>query len=242
MKKALMTSAVSALLLSSPLFAYWVVLKDGTRYDASAKPTIVAGKATVQLKNGQVIQVDATAIDVAKSEEVTRLGGGTVIGVEQRNTAPRQQSPLGSQIRLRRQQQQQMPAQGVPAPAAPPNVASGPLLGVDVSDKFERAYENVGIFEHKIIATGPRTLRADLTTDSEEKVFNAISATALLIVRNAGIGGVTIVEVDMFMKMTNGGTAGRFQMTRADADSLYRGGASPDRTQLQEYFIHKVLF
>jgi len=44
------------------------------------------------------------------------------------------------------------------------------------------------------------------------------------------------------MKMTNGGTAGRFHMTRADADALYAGGNSPDRTKLQDYFVRKVLF
>ena len=35
-----------------------------------------------------------------------------------------------------------------------------------------------------------------------------------LIVHNAGLNGVTIDEVDLFMKMTNGGTAGRFELTR----------------------------
>ena len=237
MKKILLLLAVCTL-VSPQLFAYWVVLKDGTRYEATAKPTISGGKATVTLKNGQVIQVAADAIDVAKSEEVTRLGGGTMLGTEQRLAPqPKPASSLGSQIRLRREQQQAT----APAPVAPPPV-TGPTLGGDVIEKFERAYENVGIFEHKITSTGAHVLRADMTADSEDKVFNAISATAFLIMRNAGLSGVTIDEVDMFMKTTNGGTAGRFHMTRADADALYVGGSSPDRTRLQEYFIRRVLF
>lgn len=244
MKKILILAAVS-ILVSSQLFGYWVVLKDGTRYETTAKPTVSGGKATFTLKsNGQVIEVGAEAIDTAKSEEVTRLGGATLIGVEQRPAQlPKQQSPLGSQIKLRGRQQQTQEQAG--APAAPAAVAPPPAystLGGDVLEKFERAYENVGIFEHKMSATGPHVLRADLTTDNEDTVFNAISATAFLINHNAGLTGVSIDEVDMFMKMTNGGTAGRFQMTRADADALYAGGNAPDRTRLQEYFLRKVLF
>ena len=239
MKKILLLLAV-ALFAAPPLFAYWVVLKDGTtRYEAVDKPVISGNRATIKLKNGQTIVVAADAIDVAKSEEVTRLGGGSLLGVEQRVTpAGKPASSLGSQIKLRRANQQQVPA---PATVAPPPVA-GPMLGTDVVDKFERAYENVGVFEHKLSATGARALRAELTVDSEEKVFNTISATAFLIIKNAGLSGVTIDEVDLFMKMTNGGAAGRFQMTRDDANALYAGGNAPDRTRLQQYFVGKVLF
>jgi hypothetical protein len=239
MKKILLL-LVASLLVSPQLFAYWVVLKDGTKYEATAKPVISNGRATVTLKNGQTIQVAAEAIDVAKSEEVTRLGGGSLLGLEQPLVpAAKQASSLGSQIKLRQQQQQQ--ATTTPAPAAPPPV-TGPVLPAEVVEKFERAYENVGIFEHKITSTGAHVLRADMTIDNEDKVFNAISATAFLMVKNAGLNSVTIDEIDMFMKMTNGGTAGRFQMTRADADSLYSAGKTPDRTKLQEYFVTKVLF
>src|SRR5437764_12441592 len=163
MKKILILFAASALVASSPLLAYWVVLKDGTRYESQAKPTVSAGKAMFSLKNGQVIQVAADAIDNAKSEEATSLGGGIIIAREQRPAAPaKTQSSLGSSIRLRRQLQPQPEQQATPPVAAP---APPSALGADVIDKFERAYENVGICEHKMPATGGRTLRADITTD-----------------------------------------------------------------------------
>src|SRR5437867_4880989 len=100
MKKTLLLLAF-LLLVSPQLFAYWVVLKDGTRYEAVSKPVISGGKATVTLKTGQVIQVAAEAIDVPKSEEVTRLGGGSLLGVEQMPVPSRTKaSSLGSQIKL----------------------------------------------------------------------------------------------------------------------------------------------
>jgi hypothetical protein len=242
MKKILLFAAV-VLLLSPPMFAasYWVVLRDGTKYEAAGKPVITNGRAIVTLKSGQTIQVAADQIDPVKSEEVTRLGGGSLLGVEQMPTPSQSKaSSLGSQIKLRREQQAAQPSTPLPTPAA--QAVTGPVLGNDVIEKFERAYENVGVFEHKITSTGAHVLRAEMTIDNEDKVFNAISATAFLIVKNAGLSSVTIDEVDMFMKMTNGGTAGRFQMTRADADTLYTDGKAPDRTKLQEYFVTKVLF
>jgi len=240
MKKILIALAAAAF-VSSPLAADWIVLRDGTRYETTGKLTITGNQATFTLKNGQLVQVAAEAIDRPKSEEATRLGGGRLLAIEQaQTTAAKPQPSLGSRIKLRTPQQVAAQENVIPTPV--PSPASASQLGTDVIAKFERAYENVGIFEHKLTALAGRTLRADLTTDNEEKVFNAISATAFLIVHNAGLTGVTIDQVDMYMKMTNGGTAGRFQMSRADADSLYSGGNSPDRAKLQEYFIKKVLF
>ena len=239
MKKILLL--LTAALAASPLAADWLVLRDGTRYEITGKVTITGNQATFTQKNGQMVQVPANAIDRAKSDEATRLGGGRLLAFEQAPpTAAKPQPSLGSRIRLRPAQPQ--PVQDAPVPTPVPAAPAGSLLGAEVVDKFERAYENVGIFEHKMSALPGRGLRADLTTDNEDKVFNAISATAFLIVHNAGLSGVTIEQVDMYMKMTNGGTAGRFHMTRADAETLYAGGNSPDRTKLQEYFVRKVLF
>lgn len=238
MKKILLLLA--AALVSSPLAADWIVLKDGTRYEITGKVSITGNQATFQLKNGQLVQVAAEAIDRARSDEATRLGGGKLLAVEiAPAAAPKPQPSLGSRIKLRPIQQQPAQETAVPTPVTP---ASSSQLGADVIANFERAYENVGIFEHTMTALPGRGLRADLTTDNEDKVFNAISATAFLIVHNAGLPGVTIDQVDMYMKMTNGGAAGRFHMTREDAGTLYANGTSPDRAKLVDYFIKKVLF
>ena len=118
-----------------------------------------------------------------------------------------------------------------------PVQTSGGALGSDVIEKFTRAFENVGIFEQKLTATGPHTLRAELTADSEDKVFNAISATSFLMVRNAGIPGAQVDMVELFMKTTTGGASGRFQMTRADAEAL-----DAKKMTKEEYFVRKVIY
>ena len=239
MKKTFTVAALAVAVATQLLAAsYWVVTKDGSRYEAKTKWTMVNGKAMITLVNGNVMALDPNTIDVAKSEEVTRLGGGSLLGVEQLNNAGSSKSSgLGSSIRLKKLPLQ--PAAAAPAAAAadmPQPSPPGTGLGADVISRFERAFENVGIFEHKLIPTGTNSLRADLTADNEEKVFNSLTATAFLMMHNAGIQGVKIDSVDLFLKTTTGGAAGRFHVTREDAQALESKTITP-----QAYFVLKVL-
>lgn len=241
MKKSL-TIAACTLLLAVPAFArYIVVLKNGTRYTAKQKWTVTNGKALVQLENGQSLQLDPALIDVAKSEQMTKIGlaSANVVDLNADIPAPKtEQGPsLGSQIKLRKQ-----PVQKVEEPAPKPNTTAAITPGAgtmpaSVIDKFQRAYENIGIYEHKVESNGGRSLRIELTADTEERVFNAISATSFLMVRNAGTAGVQIDMVELFMRQTTGGASGRFQMTREDAQAI-----DAKTTPIQEYFIRKVIY
>ncbi|HKB79110.1 MAG TPA: hypothetical protein VKH35_05290 [Thermoanaerobaculia bacterium] len=231
---------VAMLALSLPAFAtYFVIMKDGTQYRAKAKPTITKGVATFRLESGQMLRVDAGSIDFAKSDQTTKMGGGEILAVGGQSQAEttQQQPSLGSTIHLKKipgtNPAAPPPTDTAPATAAP----TGPMLANDVLSKFEMAFENVGIYEHQLKATGEHTLRADVTADSEERVFNALSATAFLIVHDAGVPGIRIDSVELFMKTTIGGSSGRFLMTRDDAQAL-------DSKQIsrEEYFVRKVLY
>lgn len=249
--KSLSLAAVAALLAANSFATYIVVLKNGTTYKAKSKWTLRGGKAYVSLENGQLLELDPSLIDEPKSEQSTKmgLGGANVIAVGSTDTAPaqQQQPSLGSQIKLRKltpPKTAQTPAPApvaVPgAPAAPtpePVAATGDLLSQEIVEKFGKAYENVGLFEQKLTAVGPHSLRAELTADSEDKVFNAISATSFLMVRNAGVPGAQIDMVELFMKTTNGGSSGRFQMNRDDATAL-----DSKKLSLQDYFVRRVIY
>ena len=241
MKKALVLFAFASLVAAQSFATYIVVLKDGKQYKAKAKWTIVNGKALVQLDNGQALTIDPTLIDEAKSEQTTKLGLGDVrimnLDAQMPNAAaPKQTQPtLGDTIRLRKLNQNNQQAQ--PAPVAPVAAPVNDANSAEILNKFERAYENIGVFEHKLTATGPHALHAELTLDKEEKVFLAISATSFLMVHNAGISGAQIDMVELFMKTTNGGAAGRFQMSREDAQALDSKTISQ-----QDYFVRKVIY
>jgi hypothetical protein len=237
MKKQIVLFAILSLTAVSSFASYIVVMKDGFHYSAKAKYTVVNGKALIRLENGQTLQLDPSLIDERKSDETTALGLGDarVLGVEDRSTGvPLKQKPsLGSITHLRKTPPP--PPAASAQPVAP--AVSGPKVSDEVIRKFAQAFENVGLFEQKITATGPGSLRADVTADNEEKVFNAISATSFLMVRNAGVPGTHLEMVELFMKTTNGGSAGRFQMTRANAEAL-------DKKVLthQDYFIRNVIY
>jgi hypothetical protein len=242
MKKTLTLFALASLLSVQAFAAYWVVLKDGTKYKAKAKPAVANGRALVMLESGQSLQLDASLIDFPKSDQQTKLGLGDAsminVGAPPPPQAKADGPSLGSSIKLRK-----LPAQTAPSPAdtAPavsaPVAASGPAMSNEVLDKFVRAFENVGIFEHKVTSPSPNTIHADVTADTEEKVFNAISATAFLMVRNAGVQGAQVEMVELFMGTVTGGSSGRFRMTREDAQAI------DNKTMTrEEYFVRKVLF
>ncbi|HUP45994.1 MAG TPA: hypothetical protein VM779_10835 [Thermoanaerobaculia bacterium] len=238
--KTVLTALLVLFVAVQSFATYTVVMKDGTRYQAKAKWTVVNGKALIHLENGQSVSVDPALIDIAKSEEVTRLGLGDVkvLGVEQTTQSQsQQQAPsLGSTVKMRprvpfgNEAEQQQPA-ATARPAAVTNQLDSRLAG-----NFERAYENVGIFERKMAGTN-RVVRAELTADNEDRVFNAISATAFLIVRNAGVDGIEIENVELFMRTTNGGAAGRFVMSRADAEAI-----NSKTITIEDYFVRKVIY
>ncbi len=239
MKKALTALALTAA-LAAPAFArYIVVLKDGTQYVAKEKPTVKAGKALIRLETGQTLQLDAALIDVAKSERTTNLGvNATIVDLTPNmpSEKPAEKKQNLGDIRLRQRAGANTPTASS-APTAPaPISATGEMPGL-VVDKFDRAFDNVGIFEKKVTSPGANSIRAELTVDTEQRVFNAISAASYLMVRNAGMEGVNIQMVELFMKTTTGGSAGRFQMTRAEAEALNA------RTITQEeYFVRNVIY
>ena len=243
MKKTLALFALT-ILVAVPTFAkYIVVLKDGTRYSAKAKWTVVNGKALVLLENGQSLQLDPALIDVARSEQLTKIGmaNANVIDLNP-NAAPaqtKQQPSLGDTIRLRpRPQQAQAPSTSPKASSTAPAPISGTGTMPDlVIENFDRAFENVGIFEKKITSTSATSIRAEMTVDTEDRVFNAISAASFLMVRNAGVDNARIEMVELFMRTTTGGAAGRFQMSRADAEALNNRTISQ-----QDYFVRKVIY
>jgi hypothetical protein len=243
MKKTFALCVFAVLVSSQAFAAYVVVLRDGTRYKAKAKWTVSNGKALISLENGQTLQIDPRDIDAAKSEEINKLGLGdvNVIAVEAPKKAPApSRSTLGDAVR---QRQAAAAAAAAAAKAAPQPTAetatAKPLedrLNSRLKDNFERAYDNVGVYEAKLTGTN-RVVRAELTVDNEDKVFNALSATALLITRNALVDNIQIDTVELFMKTTNGGSSGRFQMNRADADAIYKKTIS-----IPEYYVRKVIY
>ncbi|MBV9494601.1 MAG: hypothetical protein JOZ54_10175 [Acidobacteria bacterium] len=238
--KKMIAFAALALLVALPTFAtYNVVLKNGTQYVAQSKWTVNGAKARFRVAaTNQLIEVNVSEIDEPKSEQMTKLGLGDAKLIDLQpnlpstSTSQQNKASLGSQIHLKKQESSAPRSDSPTAPAY-----TGPMIPDEVLQRFARAYENVGIFEQKLTPTGLNSFRVELTADSEDKVFNAISATSFLVVRNAGVANVQVNMVELFMKTTTGGSSGRFQMTREDAAAL-----DAKTMSLPDYFVRKVLY
>jgi hypothetical protein len=242
MKRAVLLSVLVSLIAAPSFAAYIVVLRDGTQYKAKERWTIRNGKALVQLEQGGSLQLDPNLIDEAKTTEVNRLGLGNVkvLAQERAVAAPTPQtSTLGSMTKLRRPQAGAPPTapRATPTPALPAGQSAPGGLSSEVIMKFEAAYENVGIFEHEVTSPAPNKLHVKLVADNEDRVFGAITATAYFIVGAPRSTGEKIDLVELYMGTTNGGAAGRFHMTRADADLLNGKKITP-----QNYFVQNVLY
>lgn len=235
--------------IATPLFAsYIVVLKDGTQYKAKQRWNVLNGKAIIVLEEGGMLQVDPSLIDTKRTDEVNKLGLGNVkvLAVESPASGGqgRETSTLGQTIRkLRKPEAQpaaQSPAAGSAPPqsSAPPPVAAGSApLGADVISKFEAAYDNVGIFEHRVTSPGGGRLVVNLTADDEDDVFGAITATAFFMTGVPKSTGQAIALVELYMQTTNGAAAGRFHMAPEDAEALNSKRITPSA-----YFVSKVLY
>jgi hypothetical protein len=235
---------VLALLSSQAWATYIVILKNGTRYRAKDRWTMSNGKAIVQLENGTTLQIEPNLIDVAASEQATRSGYGDAKVLTTPEGAQPTATPkpsLGEITRIRRQQQQQQATQpGATAPAVPattPNITGPGALGTDVTSRFVGAYENVGFYDAKVTNPSPYTVRVQITTDNEDQVFKALSATSYMMRRVPALTNSRIDTVELFMGMVNGGTAGRFLMSQDDAKAI-----DDKALTIEAFFVRKVIF
>ena len=245
MKKALTLFVFAALLAANAVATYLVVMKDGTQYKAKAKWTVVNGKALIRLENGQTLQVDPSLIDVAKSEQMAKMGitDGSVLDLNTDLPLPaaKSQESLGDKIKLRKQPGNSPEAARTGAATSTP-VAGGASVPAEVIDKFAKAFDNVGIYDVKVTSTGAASIRAEGTADSEDRVFLALSAASFLLVRNAGVPGIEMQSLELVLKQTTGGNSGHFNIQRAEAEALEKVPPAGRQAALQDYFVRHVIY
>lgn len=229
----------AALVLAAPaaLADYIVVLRDGRRYVAREKYKVENGKAIISLTNGRTLQIALDSIDQAASDAATRSGLGDAKVLA---TVPTTQAPsggpsrpsLGSLATIRRPETRtntsSSPSDAIGTPATP-----GARLDPVLASRFTAAFENVGLFERSLEMRTESVLRIDVTADTEDHVFKAISATSFIYANAPS----NLEAVELFMRTSTGGSAGRFQMTKEQATAL-----ANQKIEWYDYFIRNVLY
>jgi hypothetical protein len=237
--------ALLALLIVAPaLLAYVVKLKDGSLVFARAPYTVKGKNAIITLENGTVTQIDTDKIDVPGTEKYNKENFGNVIAIDapqervfQAPTpVPQSKGTLEGLVRQRRDRL------GLPTPGAPlanarsVGTASETSGSVDpvVQASFARIFEETGITQFRLANNRGKT-RLLATANSEQAVFNTLSASARAITETAERGRPASVEI--VLTATSGEHAGTFEMTPAQAKLLR------DRNlTVQEYFVRNVVF
>lgn len=236
--------AFSVLLLLAPaLFAYVVKLKDGSLVFARSPYTVKGARAIITLENGTVTQIQLDKIDVPGTEKYNRENFGNVIALDTPQekvfqlptAAPQSKNPLQDLIRSRRQQL------GVPTPG-PASSGSGAVTGPDsiqtadpvVQAAFAHVFEGAGITQYRVTNSQGKT-KVLATANTEQAVFNTLSASARAISEAAARGRTGSVEI--VLTSGSGESAGTFDMSPVQAKLLVDRGVT-----IQDYFVKNVIF
>jgi hypothetical protein len=242
MKRFILTLIVLG--LSTVLLPYVIYLKDGSTYQAKEKYRVDKGMAIITLTNGVVLSVDLNLIDTAKTEQANKSGMDADMILDSGGAATPVQSAKPTSLG--------QIAKGAGALSSPTTLGSNPSKAAGAGTKtkdaefsdesvrraFAKIFENVNLFEYKIIqGSTPSTVRINMTTDNEKDVFNALTASARVMNELKALGKTSVSALELYLSTTSGAAAGRFTFGLDAARSLAEG-----EVPVEQFFIDQVLF
>lgn len=239
MKRILLACAALWLLAWTAL-AYNVKLKDGSIIFARSKYEVKGKKAIITLTNGTVTQIDLDSIDIPGTEQYNRDNPGNVIvigdsrAVTQPMATPVPTVSLQDVIRTRKMTLGAPPpkAAGSPEHAGTAGTAWQPLEPA-VEIAYRKVLDGAQISQYRVTSYRGKT-RLLATANTEEAVFNILSASARALAELAAKGKDGPVEI--VLTTSSGDSAGSFEMTAEQARLLVNGN-----TPVAEYFIRNVI-
>lgn len=229
-------------MLAPALFAYVVKLKDGSLVFARAPYTVKGTRAIITLENGTVTQIQLDKIDVPGTEKYNRDNFGNVISIDtpqekvfkMPTPVPQSKNPLQDLIKDKRGHLDRP----TPGPAAIPSGSSASAAAVEpdpiVQAAFAHVFEGTGQTQYRVTNFRGKT-RLLATADSEQAVFDMLSASARGLLAAVERGRSAPVEI--VLTTASGESAGRFEMTPAQAKLLVDRGIT-----VQDYFVRNVIF
>ncbi|MHB1048274.1 MAG: hypothetical protein ACYC4P_19950 [Thermoanaerobaculia bacterium] len=232
-----------AFLLALEAPAYLIVLKDGTRIEAAAKPVASGRNYLFHDKLGAQKMIAISEVDPAKTEAANKenyrdayiLGDPEPMKKESDTSA--KAPSLSEYIRQNRKSQIEAPPVSAPAvpgeaPAAPRGAgrteAAAPSTVLDpiVQDSFLRAYQTAAVRGTRLTPLAGGALRVQAVTDTETIVFGALVGTARGL-KESRTAGRLVEKVELYMTTSAGENAGKFVILPEDAEALLNGTVPP---------------
>jgi hypothetical protein len=236
-RKTLSLAILSLLLCSSAAFAYVVKLKDGSLIFAKIKYTVKGDRAIITLENGTVTAIKLDQIDIEGSEKYNKENFGNVVAIDtpegrKPTAAAVPPSPRGIQDFIR----ENKPRMGLPSQSEKATTeGSGPSfqqVDANLQSAFAKIFEGAGISQYKLTNFRGKT-RLLVTANTEEAVFNALSAAARALSDPSTRGVPTTIQI--VLTTSSGEPGGTLEMSPEHARLLVNGQIStPD------YFVKNV--
>jgi hypothetical protein len=247
--------AALGLVLASPLYAYVIVLKDGSKIIAKEKPTVQGDRLVFVTRIGTAQSLPISDLDKKATDETNKLvGNGDAIVVDTpdgkgavQQMDGKRRPTLSEYIKTNRETNlvmKESAAAQAPRAAADAGVshaaekaaaAGESSLDPATNDAFLRALEASGIRGPRLsgVAHG---VRVQAVADTEQQVFAAIGACARGL-KEARAAGKPLDKAELWLVTTNGQNAGKFEMAAEDADALLNG-----KIGAAKYFVANVIF
>ncbi len=230
--------AVAALMLSSPLLAYNVKLKDGSIIFARTKYEVKGKKAIITLQNGTVTSYDLSQIDIPGTEQYNKDNPGNVLVID--NTGDSQltvplptPNPTVSLQDVIRKKKVSLDTRTGRNTAAENAAAASMQVDAAVDQAFRKVLDGAGIAQYRLTSTHGK-IRFLATTNNEETVFNTISAAARAVADLAARG--RDISAEIVLTTSGGESGGVFEMNADQARLIVNGNIT-----VADYFLKNVI-
>jgi hypothetical protein len=256
---------VAAILLlaaaaAGPLLAYTIYLKDGSRLIAREKYRVEDGRAIIVLQNGTQTFIEASEIDVARTEKANQGSYGTAFVIDDQGNvvdapvspAEKKQSLVdmaaGAGPKASTRSRATRPAPESAAGTKYPRTGAGfvdltvfpraPYRNLDVAVEASRFLRALGIGEFKVFqGTGPGRAFVEMTTNSEASVFRGLQAAADTLIHLRNKYPQLVSELELLMTTSSRERAGQFVIDTEAATQLAEKNMDP-----ATFFIENVQF
>ncbi len=241
MKRLALLVLAALALAASVAFAYNIKLKDGSIIFARSMYEVKGTKAIITLPNGTVTQIDLAIVDIPGTEQYNKENPGNVIaivpGEDKDIKLPVLKPPptysLQEMLRQRKTKLGVPPAKSAGGPEALGTSGTAwqaPEPAVELA--FRRVLDGAAITQYRLTSYRGK-LRLLATANSEEAVFNMLSASARALADLQEKGKPTVVEI--VLTTATGDPAGSFEMNPENARQLVNGTVS-----VADYFVKNV--
>ncbi len=243
--------ALILLLIAAPMAAYTIYLKDGSRLIAREKYTLDGDRALIVLQNGTQTFLEASEIDVPRTDAANRNNYGTAMVLQDgqfTETAPapeagRQESitDVAGRVPTQPHQRAVRPVPTRPTSGDYLDLLSSqrqPFRNLDLAAEIQKVFLAQGVAGMQLAqGTAADRVLLEITTDSEASVFRAleVAADALLHVRTRTSAPVSAFEIVLVTSSRSRG--GQFLLTPQMASAVADGAI-----ELPAFYVQNVQY